>query len=40
MDLNLSGLTIILSSENHLITFSDAAINISNSNLIDLANGY
>ena len=34
MDLN----TIILLSENHLMTSSDSAVNISNSNLTDLAN--
>ena len=38
MDLNLSWLTIILLSENHLIAFLDSAINISNGNLTDLAN--
>ena len=38
MDLNLSGSTVILLSENHLMAFSDSAISISNSNITDLAN--
>ena len=38
MDLNLSGLTIILFSENHLIVFWDSAISISTSNVADFAN--
>ena len=38
MDWNLSGLTIILLSENHLMTFPDSAFDISNGNLTDLAN--
>ena len=38
MDLNLSGLTIILFSENHLIAFWDSAISISTSNVADFAN--
>ena len=38
IDLNLSGLTIILFSENRFITFSDSAISISSSNVTDSAN--
>ena len=37
IDLNLSGLTIILFSENHLIAF-DSAISVSSSNVTDFAN--
>ena len=37
-DLNLSGLTIILFSENHLIAFWDSAISISTSNVNDFTN--
>ena len=37
MDLNLTELTRILLSENHLMAFSDSAISTSNSNLTDLA---
>ena len=38
MDLNLSGVTIILFSENYLIAFWDSAISISTSNVTDFAN--
>ena len=38
IDLNLSGLTIILFSENHLVAFWDSAISISTSNVTDFAN--
>ena len=38
MDLNLSRLTIILFSENHLITFCDSVISISTSNVTDFPN--
>ena len=38
MDLNLSGLSTILLSENHLMAFSDLAISIFKSNLTDLGN--
>ena len=38
MDLNLSGVTIILFSENYLIAFRDSAISISTSNVTDFAN--
>ena len=38
MDLNLSRITIILFSENHLIVFWDSAISVSTSNLTDFAN--
>ena len=37
MDLNLTELTRILLSENHLMAFSDSAISTSNNNLTDLA---
>ena len=38
MDLNLSGLTIILFSENPFIAFWDSAISISTGNETDFAN--
>ena len=38
MDLNLSGLTIILPSENHLIAFRDSAMSFSTSSVADFAN--
>ena len=38
MDLNLSGLSTSLLSENHLMAFSDLAISIFKSNLTDLGN--
>ena len=38
IDLNLSGLRIILFSENHLIAFWDSAISISTSNVTDFPN--
>ena len=38
MDLNLSRLTIILFSENNLITFCDSVIIMSTSNLTDFPN--
>ena len=38
MDLNLSSLTMILLSENHLMVFLDSVISISNNSLTDLAN--
>ena len=39
IDLSLPGLPIILFSENNLIAIWDSAISISNSNVIDFANG-
>ena len=38
MDLNLSGLTTVLLSENHLMAFLDSAISISNTNSTELTN--
>ena len=38
MEFNLSSLTIILLSENHLMAFLDSAVSISNNILTDLAN--
>ena len=38
MGLNLSRLTIILFSENHLIAFWDSTISISTSNVTDFVN--
>ena len=40
MDLNLSGLTIILFSENHLIAFWDSAITVSTNNVTYFGNEY